>query len=384
MKKIINFAEPIINSQVIIDIKKVIKSKILVHGPYSKIFENDFNKFTNSKYSTSVSSCTAGMHLFYFYNKIGKGDEVIIPAQTHTATAHAIELTGAKAIFVDSELETGNIDINKIEKKITKKTKAIVIVHFLGIPVNMKKIKKIANKYNLLILEDCALSLGATYDGVHTGLIGDCGSFSFYPVKHITTGEGGMLISKNKKIIENCNIIKAFGIDRNHLERKKDSNYDAIKLGFNYRLSEINSIIGINQLKKLNNFLKIRQRNFNKYQSFFKNFDEFFYLSNNDNKAVSSNYCFNLIISKKFEKKLNRNKLVIFLKKNHIKTSIYYPRPVPFMTYYKSKYHYKQNQFPNANYISKNSISLPVGPHINTNNINYINSKILNFIKNEK
>ena len=117
MKKIINFAEPIINPQVIIDIKKIIKSKILVHGPYSKIFENDFNKFTNSKYSTSVSSCTAGMHLFYFYNKIGKGDEVIIPAQTHTATAHAIEVTGAKTIFVDSELETGNIDINEIEKK---------------------------------------------------------------------------------------------------------------------------------------------------------------------------------------------------------------------------------------------------------------------------
>jgi perosamine synthetase len=383
MENTINFAEPVISSKTIIDIKKVIDSKILVHGPYSKRFEFDFNKFTNSKYSTSVSSCTAGMHLFYFYNNIRKGDEVILPAQTHTATAHAIELVGAKPIFIDSELETGNIDISKIKEKITKKTKAIAVVHFLGIPVNMQEILKIAKKYNLLVLEDCALSLGATYNGKHTGLFGDCGSFSFYPVKHITTGEGGMLISKNKKIIKECNLIKAFGIDKNHSQRKEITNYDAVKLGFNYRLSEINSIIGINQLKYLGKFLKIRLRNFNLYERFFKNIDQFFFLSSNDAKAVSSNYCFTIVISKNFRKKFNRDRLILYLKKNKINTSIYYPKPVPNMSYYKSKYNFKNKQFLNASYISENSISLPVGPHITYKNIKYINSIILKFIQNE-
>ena len=130
------------------------------------------------------------MHLFYFALGIGKGDEVIVPAQTHTATAHAVELVGAKPIFIDCDAKTGNIDYRKIEKKITKKTKAICVVHFLGIPVEMTKIQSIAKKNKLFVLEDCALSLGAKYNNIHTGLLGDAGVFSFYPAKHITTGEG--------------------------------------------------------------------------------------------------------------------------------------------------------------------------------------------------
>ena len=118
-----------------------------------------FKKFTNAKFASAVNSCTSGMHLFYFSLGIGRGDEVIVPAQTHTATAHAVELTGAKPIFVDCKLDDGNIDLSKIEEKINKRTKAICIVHFLGFPVEMDYLKKISKKYKIYLLEDCALSL---------------------------------------------------------------------------------------------------------------------------------------------------------------------------------------------------------------------------------
>ena len=194
------FGKPIVDNREISSVANVLKSGIYAHGPIINKFESEFAKFTKSPFATTVSSCTAGMHLFYFSLGIGKGDEVIVPAQTHTATAHAVELSGAKPIFVDCNLRDGNIDISVLEKKINKKTKAICIVHFLGIPAEMNKIKAIAKRRKLFLLEDCALSLGATYNDKHTGLFGDAGVFSFYPAKHITTVEGGMLITRKKEI----------------------------------------------------------------------------------------------------------------------------------------------------------------------------------------
>ena len=222
---------------------------------FQAYLKKKFCKFTHAKFSTTVSSCTAGMHLFYFSMGIGKGDEVIVPAQTHTATAHAVELTGARPIFVDCDPKTGNIDLNKIENKITKKTKAICVVHFLGIPVDMKKINTIA-KNKLLVLEDCALSLGAKFDKKHTGLHGDAGVFSFYPAKHITTGEGGILITKNMKIFKKIKLLKSLGINKSFLERKTPGIYDATDVGFNYRMSELHASIGVEQIDKINIFLK--------------------------------------------------------------------------------------------------------------------------------
>ena len=159
----------------------VMTGPILVHGPQSVQFENDFAEFTDAPYAISVSSCTAGMHLIYYALGYGPSDEVIVPAQTHIATAHAAELTGAKSV-VDAEMETGNIDIDAIETAITHKTKAIAIVHYLGVPVDMPRVVEIAKRHDLFVLEDCALAPGAKIDGIHAGLHGDAGVFSFYPV----------------------------------------------------------------------------------------------------------------------------------------------------------------------------------------------------------
>ena len=198
----ISFGRPMIGAEEKQAVADVLSGPILVHGPKAKEFEEAFAAYTRADYAVSVSSCTAALHLSYFNLGLGVGDEVIVPAETHTATAHAVEICGAKPVFVDAEQRTGNIDIRQIESKITDRTRAISVVHFLGMPVDMDGINKIARKYNLFVVEDCALAIGTYFKGVHAGLYGDVGCFSFYPVKHITTAEGGMLITKNREIAE--------------------------------------------------------------------------------------------------------------------------------------------------------------------------------------
>ena len=171
------------------------------------------------------------------------------------ATAHAVELTGARPVFVDANIHSGNIDADAIEAMISPRTKALAVVHYLGVPADMEKISKIAKKHGLFLLEDCALSPGASFDKVHTGLIGDAGCFSFYPVKHLTTAEGGMIILKDQALAEKLRLLKAFGVNRTHGERSVPGEYDVVALGYNYRMSEVHAAIGIEQMKKLPSFL---------------------------------------------------------------------------------------------------------------------------------
>jgi len=374
----IPFGKPIVSSKEFRAVLDVLKSGKYVHGRKTEEFEELFRKFVKSRYAITVSSCTAGMHLFYFAIGLSKGDEVILPAQTHVATAHAVELLGAKPVFVDCELETGNIDVKKIEKKISKKTKAIAVVHFLGVPADMIKIKKIAKKHKLFILEDCALSLGAKIRGKHTGLFGDAGVFSFYPVKHITTGEGGILITNNKKISEKIKSKKAFGVDKNYNQRNYPGKYDVKELGLNYRMSEIHASIGVEQIKKIKKFLKIRKRNFDFLIKKLKDIRNIKILKNKNKDFSSSNYCMSLILDKKISMK--RSKIVRFLNNNGIGTSIYYPKPVPLMSYYKKKYKHKSVRFKNASIISDKSIALSVGPHISLENLDYVSRTLKKII----
>ena len=372
------FGQPILSNSENYSIKKVLDSKILVHGPITNKFEDLFKKFTKAKEAVSVSSCTAGMHLVYFALGIGKGDEVIVPAQTHISTAHAVELTGAKAVFVDCDLKTGNILVSAIEKKINKKTKAIAVVHFLGIPVDILEIKKIAKKNNLFILEDCALAIGAKYNNKHVGTIGDVGVFSFYPVKHFTTGEGGIIITKNKKLSKKLKLLRAFGVNKTFSERKKGL-YNSSYLGLNYRMSEIHAAIGCSQIKKLPSFLKQRRINFDLMYNKIKYNKNIQVIKNNKKFLQSSNYCLSIILKNDISKK--RNEIIKKMNEKGLGTSIYYPHPVPRMNYYKNKYKYNKKNFKNASIISDNSIALPIGPHLKKNQIIQISKIINNILK---
>lgn len=374
------FGIPLIGEEEKNAVLEVLSNPILVHGPKAVQFEEDFGKFTNSPYSVSVSSCTAGLHLVYFCLGYGPGDEVIVPAQTHIATAHAVELCGATPIFVDAELETGNIDINKIEQAITPKTKAISVVHYLGVPVDMQKVVAIAKKHNLFVLEDCALSIGARHSGTHTGLLGDAGVFSFYPVKHMTTAEGGMIILKDQSLAKKLKLNKAFGVDRTHGERKIPGVYDTIDLGFNYRMSEIHAAIGIEQLKKISYFLEKRRENFNALEKILSASDRIRVLPQPyDDTVQSCHYCLSLILDESLYQK--RPAIMNELTERKIGSSVYYPQPVPRMTYYKNKYGYNSEKFKNAEILSDHSIALPVGPHLSKQDMQTIGEQFLDIIK---
>jgi len=371
----IPFGKPVIGDEERNAVAQVLSGPILTHGPLVKEFEAMFAGYTEAEYAIAVSSCTAALHLAYLCLGLSAGDEVIVPAETHVATAHAAELIGAKPIFVDSERVTGNIDIDQIEANISERTKAIAVVHYLGMPVNMHRIIEIARKNNMFVVEDCALAIGTYLDGVHAGLFGDVGCFSFYPVKHITTAEGGMVITKNKDIAEKICRRRAFGIDRDIVsERSIPGIYDVQGLGLNYRLNEMGAALGIEQMKRVDGFLQKRKENYAMLTAGLKTINEVELLKSSHDRYQSSCYCQVMILKEPLAEK--RFEIVGFLKEHGVGTSVYYPRPVPYMSYYKDKYGYSDTSFPVAARISANSIALPVGPHVNSEDINYMVSTI--------
>ena len=362
------FGKPILGAEEKQAVEAVMDSGLLVHGPKIQEFESAFADFTGAPRAVGTSSCTSAMHMAYFVFGLAPGDEVIVPAQTHVATAHAVELAGGTCVFVDSEADTGNIDIDLLEGAITPRTKAISVVHFLGMPVDMRRVMKIARTHNLVVIEDCALGVGSTLDGTHVGLFGDVGCFSFYPVKHITSAEGGMLITRNEALAEKISKVRAFGVDRHHGARKLPGMYDTVALGYNYRMSEIHAAIGAQQMKRVSGFLLARQQNYRLLESSLRNVPGVSLLSSSHDTFHSSYYCLSIIL----DAGIDRVAFMERMKERGVGTSIYYPRPVPLMTYYREKYGAADDQYPNASRISDRSVALPVGPHLSEGDMLYI------------
>ena len=360
----IPFGKPIIGEEERFAVDQVLRGPTLVHGPKAVEFETAFSNFTGSASAVSVSSCTAGMHLIYFALGYGPGDEVIVPAQTHVATAHAVRLTGATPVFVDSEVLTGNIDTTALESAITEKTRAIAVVHYLGVPANMLEITRIAKRRGLFVLEDCALALGAHIKDTHVGSLGDVGVFSFYPVKHMTTTEGGMIITNDSEFAARLRLLRAFGVDRSHGERSIPGIYDTIALGFNYRMSEVNAAMGIVQLSRVNEFLRKRRENYDDIASRLgeKLPSDCRIVPQPCNESItSSHYCISIMLGSELAG--NRASIMRYMTEQGVGTSVYYPHPVPRMTYYKSLSG-ATNRVPKATKFSDESIALPVGPHV--------------------
>ena len=370
----ISFGSPIIGAPELRAVEEVLLSGILVHGPRAKAFETNFAAFTGAQHAISVASCTAGMHLAYYTIGLKPGDEVIVPAMTHTATAHAVAYTGATPIFVDAENETGNIDLDAIEAAITERTRAIAIVHFLGYPVRMDRIRAIAEKRALFVMEDAALAVGTYYKGQHAGTMGDAGCFSFYPVKHMTTAEGGMILARDGGFAEKLQRLKAFGLDRTLDQRKQPGVYDVVDLGFNFRMNEIEAALGIEQVKRMPDVLARRHENYDALAAELADMAEVTLFperaGKKDPDCVNSCYCLSAVLDPKLTGK--RPDIVNNLKARGVGSSVYYPRPVPLMTYYREKYGAKEDQFPVAQWISDGSISLPVGAHLTPDDMRYV------------
>lgn len=365
----IAFGKPVIGDEERRAVMEVLDGTQLVHGPRAKQFETDFAAFVGGGQALSTASCTAGLHLAYVYLGIGPGDEVLVPAQTHVATAHSVEYTGAKPVFVDADADTGNIDVAQIEAAITPRTKAISVVHYLGLPVDMDRVMAIARKHKLFVVEDCALAVGGRFKGKHVGLIGDVGVFSFYPVKHITTAEGGMFITRHNDIAARVQRLKAFGYDKMLGERVVPGLYDVDMLGYNYRMNEIEAAIGVEQLKRIDGFLKRRASNDAALRKALAGISEVRPLADGGGNFEHAHYCLAIILDDSIAGK--RFDIISGLREAGVGTSMYYPGPVPHLKYYRDKYKLGGTAFPNATRISQQSIALSVGPHLDEDDMNY-------------
>ncbi len=378
--QVIPFARPWITEEDRQAVLEVLRSDVLTHGPQGHHFEEEFARLLGGEaYCVSVSSGMAALHLAYFDMGIGPGDEVIVPAQTHIATAHAVEIMGARPVFIDCDPATGNLDPRLLESLVTPQTKAIGLVHFLGMPCSMDAIMEIAQRHHLKVVEDCALALGARYRGRHVGLIGDAGCFSFYPVKHITTGDGGMFVTRHKEVAERVAKARAFGVNRAFSERSLPGLYDVPTLGLNYRMSDINAALGRRQLTRIEEILRRRRRNFLELKSRIQDLPGVTVLDAEEIHGTNSHYCLSAVLEGPLKNK--RDTMARKLKEAGIGTSVYYPQPVPRMTYYKNKYACPDRTYLNATVISDHSIALPVGPHLSEEDLDLIAATFCRLVK---
>lgn len=241
----------------------VILSGWVTQGPRVEEFEDKFAKYVGSKYAVAVSSCTTALHLSLIVAGVKKDDEVICPSLSFIATANSIVYSGAKPVFCDVEPETYNIDPEKAEKLITKKTRAILIVHQMGYPADIDTFKKICKKHNLKLIEDAACAAGSSYKNKKIGAHSELVCFSFHPRKVITTGDGGMITTSNKKYYERLKILRQHGMSVNDRVRhlsKKIVKEEYLEVGYNYRMTDIQAAIGIKQLEKLDWLISERRK----------------------------------------------------------------------------------------------------------------------------
>ena len=378
----INYSSQYIDDQDIKSVIKTLKSKWLTTGPEIEKFELEIKKKVNSKYCTVVNSATSALHLACRALGVTKGDNVWTSSNTFVASANCALLCGAKIDLIDIELDDYNLDLNLLEKKllyakkINQLPKVIIPVHFSGNPCDLHNLKKLSKKFNFKIIEDASHALGATY---RNSKIGDCKFsditvFSFHPVRIITTGEGGAISTNNKKIDIKLKSLRSHGITKIYKNKKKILKqkpwmFFQDDLGLNYRLTDIQASLGISQLKKLKNFIKIRNNIAQIYNNELKDLP--LKLPNIPKKNSSTFHLYVVLL-----KKNNRDLLYKLLLKNGFKTNVHYI-PIYKHPYFK-KFNFLEKNFRNNEKYFKNAISLPIHPGLTKKNI----FKIINVVKN--
>ena len=376
-KKIkIPFFQPLITNEDKKQVNAALNASLLTDGPKLIQFEKDFAKFCGANYAIGVSNATSALHLSLICAGIGPGDEVIIPNITFIATASSVMLSGATPVLSDIGNDNLNISIDSIKKNITKKTKAIIPVHFAGMPCNMKKIMTIAKKNNLKIIEDCAHAIGSKIAKKHVGTFGNAGCFSFYPTKNITTIEGGMVITNSKELANKIRKKRNHGITRtlqNRYTKGKPWDYDVEEPGYNFRLDEIRSSLGVNQLKKVKVFNKKREFSFKYYNKKLQKIPGI--VVPLTNKGVTSSYHLYIIrILDSFG--ISRDQLFEKLLENGIQTSVHYKPLGKFKVCQKKAKKY--DSLKNSEKIYKEIISLPFFTHISKNQLDVVIKDIKN------
>jgi len=375
-KKFIQFHQSYIQQAEIKEVIDTLESGWITTGPRTKRFEEDFRKYIGCKHAVGLNSCTAGLHLSLAALDIGEGDEVITSPITFPATANVIIHQRATPIFVDVEMDTLNMDVNKIEEKITPKTKAIMPVHFAGYPCDMDRIMKIAKRHKLFVIEDAAHAIESKYNGKKIGNIGDFTSFSFYATKNITTGEAGMLTTNNDELADKARMMSLHGISRDAWKRYGKEGYHHWELfypGFKYNMFDIQAAIGVHQLKRINGFLKKRKEYVNMYNEAFKDTPEIMPLKIKGSYKVKHAHHLYVIIVQTEMLKADRDQIMNEIQKKGIGVGVHF-RALHLQPYYQNPNSelYRRGMFPAAEYVSDRVISLPLYPKMKASDVKHV------------
>ena len=342
-------------------------------GSYVKDFEKKFSTFVNCEYGITTTSGTTALHLACKTLGIEEGDQVLVSSSTNMACAFAVDYCGAIPIPIDIEKETWQMDVNKIEEKINEKTKAIMVVHLFGHPVDMDPVLKISEKHNLKIIEDCAEAHGVEYKGKKVGSIGDIGAFSFFANKTITCGEGGMVVTNSKELAEKAKNLK-------NLSYGKVNKFIHDNIGFNYRLPNISAALGLGQFANIEKIFSGKKRIYSRYKKNLENVKGIKIPLVKDWATRYIMWVFNIYLDDNFP--ITRDELVKKLKEKNIETRNAFV-PINKQIVLIKKYGlFKENDCPNANYIMDNGFYLPSGNTITNEEIDFVSDEVKNLAKN--
>ena len=378
----IRYGRHTINETDIKSIENVLRYDSLTQGKHVKKFENALKIKFGSRYCSSLSSGTAALHLGVMALSLPKNSKIITTPLTFVATANSIILNNLKPELVDIDLTTYTIDINKLEHKLKKdnKIKAVIAVDYAGNICDWKSLNFLARKYNIKLINDNCHAIGSMYNNSikYASQFADIVTQSYHPVKAITTAEGGSILTNNKKIYENISWLKNHGIIRNKNLSKKFGAwfYSIKKLGYNYRLSDIQCALGISQLKRLNQFILARRKIAKIYDKAFSNIDKL-QIPKVREKCYHSYHLYPLLIDFK-KTRINKKKFFAKLQSNGIYTQVHY-LPIHYHEYYKKKFNFKKGDFPNSENFYNKEMSLPIYPLLKKK---YVFKVIDNIIKN--
>ena len=351
-------------------VKETLGSGFYILGKNVSALEEEFAAYCGAKYAIGMASGTDALKIALRSCNIKQGDEVITTPFSFVATSEAIHSVGAKIVFADIDLDSYTIDPQEIEKKITKKTKAILCVHLYGQPCDMSAITKIVRKYNLKLIEDCAQATGAEYKGSKVGTFSDAGCFSFYPTKNLGAyGDGGMIITDNKQVAEKAKMLRAHG---------SKSKYEHIIHGYNSRLDELQAAILRVKLKYLDKWNKARQENAAYYNKRLSSLEAEGYITRpQEQKDIKHVYHLYVLRVKR------RTALMKFLKSRGIGTSFHYPISLHLQKVYKGL-NYCRGDFPNSEFAAKEIVTFPLYPELKNKEIDYIVDSVFSFFKRSK
>jgi len=348
-------------------IKDCVDTSFIGQGPYVKKLEEQFSSFVNCKYGITTTSGTTALHLACATLGIKKDDQVLVSSSTNMACAFAIDYCGAIPIPIDIEKETWQMDVNKIEEKINDNTKAIMVVHLFGHPVDMDFVVSIAKKYNLKIIEDCAEAHGVEYKGKKVGSIGDIGAFSFFANKTITCGEGGMVVTNSTELAEKAKSLK-------NLSYGKVNKFMHEDIGFNYRLPNISAALGLGQFENIQSVFIEKDRIYKRYKKNLQNVKGINIPAVKDWATKYIMWVFNIYLDNNFP--ISRDELTKKLKEKNIDTRDAFV-PINKQKILIDKYKlFKENDCPNANYIMENGLYLPSGNTIANEDIDFVCNQI--------